>query len=345
MHSNVQSAIPLQDLLEPIPTSAPEPRASRPEPFELRGVARTLTIPLWARAVETTKPRPIMRDPHARVLMDAIAEHTGFDFSIYRHAWGTQLGCVVRGLLFDAWTRDFLRAHPGGTVVELGAGLTTRFERLDRDHGAQARWVDVDLPEVIAIRRRLLGEVPGASDSTTSERRVSIGISVTDTDAWIAALVRRAPAPYFFVSEGMLMYLRENEVKALFERMSEAFPGSTLAFDSISPLVVKNQSHHDSMKHLMDAPFGWGIRDVHEIARWMTEAPAAPHDALAQRLPSRRGITIHEVLTLADIAARFPRDVPRRHRALARLCHHALPWLTRSYRLTRASFSTSSTTQ
>jgi len=343
MHSSVQSAIPLQDLLEPIP-SEPERRASRPlsgEPFELRGVARTLTIPLWARAVETKKPRPIMRDPHARELMDAIAAHAGFDFSIYRHAWGTQLGCVVRGLLFDAWTRDFVRAHPRGTVVELGAGLTTRFERLDRDLGAQVHWVDIDLPEVIAIRRRLLGEAPASSTSKVAERRASIGISVTDTTAWIAALVRRAPAPYFFVSEGMLMYLQENEVKALFTRMSEAFPGSTLAFDSISPLVVKNQSHHDSMKHLMDAPFGWGIRDVHEIERWMTELPASPHDAAR----ARRGITIHEVLTLADIAARFPRDVPRRHRMLARLCHHVLPWLTRSYRLTRASFSTLSTTQ
>lgn len=48
-------------------------------------------------------------------------------------------------------------AHPEGLVVNLGAGLDTRFYRLDN---GTITWIDIDLPEVVAfspepIRRRL----------------------------------------------------------------------------------------------------------------------------------------------------------------------------------------------
>lgn len=40
------------------------------------------------------------------------------------------LATVLRGAILDHWVREFLTAHPAGTVVELGAGLNTRAERL-----------------------------------------------------------------------------------------------------------------------------------------------------------------------------------------------------------------------
>ena len=43
-------------------------------------------------------------------------------------------------------------AHPEGLVVNLGAGLDTRFYRLD--NGTIA-WIDIDLPEVVAFRQKL----------------------------------------------------------------------------------------------------------------------------------------------------------------------------------------------
>src|SRR3954454_13644307 len=90
-------------------------------------VARTLLVPLWARSVESRKTRPIVHDPRAAEICDAL----DYDFSIFRRAYGTQVGCVLRGLLYDAWATDFLDRHPEGTIVELGAGLSTRFERVD----------------------------------------------------------------------------------------------------------------------------------------------------------------------------------------------------------------------
>jgi O-methyltransferase involved in polyketide biosynthesis len=36
---------------------------------------------------------------------------------------------VLRTGIIDFWVRRFLTAHPAGTLVELGTGLNTRFER------------------------------------------------------------------------------------------------------------------------------------------------------------------------------------------------------------------------
>jgi O-methyltransferase involved in polyketide biosynthesis len=38
---------------------------------------------------------------------------------------------VLRTVLLDAWVRTFLARNPAGTVVEIGTGLNSRFERVD----------------------------------------------------------------------------------------------------------------------------------------------------------------------------------------------------------------------
>ena len=63
----------------------------------------------------------------------------------------TQVGTAQRTVVFNDYTNDFLSRYPDGTVVNLACGLDTRFERLDN---GQVRWFDLDLPELINIRRR-----------------------------------------------------------------------------------------------------------------------------------------------------------------------------------------------
>ena len=268
----------------------------------LQPVARTMMIPLWARAAEMRKASPLVHD--ARAL--EICEDLDFDFETFRNAWGTQVGCVLRGLLYDRWVTEFLALHPEGTVVELGAGLTTRFERLDN---GRAHFVDLDLPDAIALRRRYV---------TPSARRILLAASVLDP-GWPALVRAAAPGPYLFVSEGMLMYLRPEDIRAVLRQLADAFPGSVAAFDSIAPAVVRHQRLHDSMKHMMDAPFGWGIRDVRDIEQWDSR------------------LRVLEVATLPDIAALFRERVSRRHLLAARLVGTLMPGLARAYRLSRVA--------
>jgi O-methyltransferase involved in polyketide biosynthesis len=54
----------------------------------------------------------------------------------YARGWGGVV-TVLRTVIFDGWVRAFLAEHPAGTVVELGTGLNTRFDRVDN---GQVHW-------------------------------------------------------------------------------------------------------------------------------------------------------------------------------------------------------------
>src|ERR1700760_3875946 len=159
---------------------------------ELGQVQETLFIPLVGRAEETKKRRPLLGDPKAVEILESV----GFDWSKYSRAGGWTT--VLRSATFDIWVKNFLAENPGGSVVELGTGLNTRFERVD--NGA-VHWIDLDLPDTIALRRRFFAD--------TGRRRM-IAASLADED-WLAA-AEQLPGPHFFVSDGVLTYLTEDAV-------------------------------------------------------------------------------------------------------------------------------------
>ena len=119
-----------------------------PQQVKLGAVQETLFIPLAARARETRKRRPMLRDPKAVQMVESI------DFDTAKYGRGTGgLVTLLRTATFDVWVRDFLSRNPDGTVVEIGTGLNTRFERVD--NGA-VHWIDLDLPDTIELRRQYL---------------------------------------------------------------------------------------------------------------------------------------------------------------------------------------------
>ncbi|NJK52535.1 MAG: hypothetical protein HC936_06365 [Leptolyngbyaceae cyanobacterium SU_3_3] len=64
---------------------------------QLTGVAETLMIALYARAVETQRPETILSDRKAV----EIAEGLDYDFSKYEKGSASQLGCVIRARACD----------------------------------------------------------------------------------------------------------------------------------------------------------------------------------------------------------------------------------------------------
>jgi O-methyltransferase involved in polyketide biosynthesis len=94
--------------------------------IQLGQVQETLPIPLYARALESRGKRPILEDPKAVEMVESI----DWDFQRFGQRRRTFV-CALRTAMFDVWAEDFLRCHPEGIVVEIGAGLNTRFERLD----------------------------------------------------------------------------------------------------------------------------------------------------------------------------------------------------------------------
>ncbi len=200
-------------------------------------IQETLLIPLWAKAFEIE-----WSAPKSAEIMAAL-DH---DFDKFSHAKSSQVGCCLQELIFDNWVRQFLEQNPQATIIEIGAGLNTRFERVDN---GQVYWFDLDLPDVIEIRQPFF---------QSSNRRQFIAASALDTD-WIAQVKATSNAPYLFIGEGVLMYLSEAQVKKLFADLMQYFPGALFAFDSMSSLIAnlmaKNQQRHDTMNK-MDTRIG-----------------------------------------------------------------------------------------
>ena len=206
-------------------------------------VQQTLFIPLAGRAAETRKKRPVLRDPKAVEIVESV----DFDTAKYGRDWGGAVS-VLRTAIFDWWVRAFLAEHPAGTVVEIGTGLNTRFDRVDN---GQVHWIDLDLPDTIELRRKFFAD---------SGRRRMVAASVLDDD-WLPA-VTAAPGPYFFAAEGVFVYLaRAPEAIA---RLAERFGGAFLAIDTYSHRMLERQ-HQMAAKKNMAARWAWACDDPRSL--------------------------------------------------------------------------------
>lgn len=83
-------------------------------------------------------------------------------------------------------------------MVDLGCGLSTRFDRLDN---GRVRWFDLDLADVIELRRRFVGE---------SERYTMLTGSMLDPE-WFDP-VQQTQRPVLLLSEAVLLYFPEAQV-------------------------------------------------------------------------------------------------------------------------------------
>jgi O-methyltransferase involved in polyketide biosynthesis len=229
------------------------------------GVTWTLLGTLYLRAWESRSQRSILGDHYAAEALDRI----DYDFAKLKkrvRPESNQFLVALRARQLDDWSADFLTRHPDATVLHLGCGLDSRMLRLAPPAGV--RWFDLDVPEVIDLRRRLYPERDGYQ---------LIGASVTDP-GWL----REVPAdrPALIIAEGLLPYLAESDVRRLLQRLTDHFGSGQLIFDGLVPWMTR-----------LIKVFHWGIRDGREIERWnprlryVAQVPFTTHFA---KIPVRR---------------------------------------------------------
>jgi len=213
----------------------------------LGAVQETLFIPLAARARETQKKHPVLRDPRAAEMVRSI----DYDTAKYGRGAGG-LVTVLRTAIIDFWVRSFLSAHPAATVVEIGTGLNTRFERVGN---GQVHWFDLDLPDTIELRRTFFAD---------TERRRMVAASFLDED-WLPA-VAQSRGPYFFAADGVLVYLPEDKVTAALARIAAQFPGALIALDTY-PKRTFDQQHRLAARKGIAARWAWACDDPRSLER------------------------------------------------------------------------------
>jgi len=221
---------------------------------DLSGVAETLLLPLYIRATESQRPDALIKDEKAVALINQI----GYD-SIWvkqmRVDEDDKVGLVLRNREVDRLVWDFLARCPQAVVVHIGCGLDSRFERVDN---GQVEWYDLDLPEVIDLRRKLIGG--------EGERYHLLACSVFD-HAWLDIARVYPQRPFLFVAEGVLMYFEEAQVKSLFFTLRDHFPGGELICDAFSPYLIKVNNLRIARTKI-GARYHWGLKRGKDPEKW-----------------------------------------------------------------------------
>jgi O-methyltransferase involved in polyketide biosynthesis len=219
----------------------------------LGNVQKTLLLPLWGRAEESKKQKPLLVDETAI----RIIEQINFDFSqVTRNIDDlVQIGWIKRSLFYDRVIKEFLKKYPEGTIVNIGCGLDTTFERTDN---GKLKWYDLDLPDVIELRSKFVKE---------NDRRRFVTASFLENE-WLEAI--EVIGNVLFMAAGVFYYFEEPAIKGFMIRLIDRYPGSEIVFDVSSPLGVKasnkkviESSGLGEKSHLI-----WGLKKTDDILSW-----------------------------------------------------------------------------
>ncbi|WP_395297675.1 class I SAM-dependent methyltransferase [Kitasatospora hibisci] len=223
---------------------------------ELGAVPETALWTLWYRAVAARRPDAVLRDPKAVELVEridhAFADRFGTS-GLQAQLQALRVGC------FDREVADFLAREPRGTVVCLGDGLETQYWRVDN---GRARWLTVDLPELVALREQLLP--PGPRQRYLAADATALGWA-EEVDRHHGVLV---------TAQGLLMYLPPMRVRALIAGCAERFPGGSLVLDAVPRWFSRLTLTGRMRSHAYQAPpMPWAM-DADERGKLRTASPA-----------------------------------------------------------------------
>ena len=251
------------------------------EKIKLSGVPETMLQTVYARAKESSG-RGAIHDAKAEELIEKL----DYDFSLADKDTAMRSGVIARTIVLDRLTKAWLGAHPGAVVVNIACGLDTRCYRMS----GYAHWYNLDLPETMAVREKLLPE-----SGTISQ------IAMSAMEDW-GSKISEQNVPVLIVIEGLTMYLNTKDVQRIFAVISSRFKKATVFAETMNPMIVR----HFKEKSIegSHAKFTWCVKNGSALAALLpdfqfmeehslTEGKAvfAPIYKLLDKLPTVRNIS------------------------------------------------------
>ena len=217
---------------------------------EFSTVEDTLFVPMLGRIYASEQFPQILHDSKALELKTKLPKQIKGQDTQTQY---TLMASAVRSTNMDRAVQDFLRREPGGVVVQLGCGLETTFYR--NDNGT-AIWYEVDLPDVIAYRDKLLGRSPRdrtlAADAFGPE--------------WIQTVRAEHPdAPVLVTASGLFYYFERSRVLGLFQTLKQYGPVEVV-FDTVNASGMKRMAKYMKQVGHAEASMYFYVDDARAMA-------------------------------------------------------------------------------
>jgi O-methyltransferase involved in polyketide biosynthesis len=212
---------------------------------ELTGVPETALWNLYQRASAARNGR--LDDPHAIEVL----ERLDYPFERFDLPFGGMAARLhaQRVRTIDTALRRMLTSAPDATVVALGEGFETQFWRVDN---GRLRWLSVDLPELVAVRREVLPDGP---------RNRTVTGSVVET-GWTSHMDRDRPV--IITAQGLLPYFERAEVHGMLTRWAQLVPSAWLVFDAVTAHLQAVRRRNALPDGYRPPDWTWTV-DAHEL--------------------------------------------------------------------------------
>ena len=234
--------------------------------MDLSQVSRTAILLLICRAVEAAKDKSVFNDPMAvlcleRLVSIAPEEDRRWITRMKRRYEGIQArdakAGVRRVMAFDRLANRFIADNPNCTVINLACGFDTRFWRIENK---KCKYIEIDLPEVIKLKKEMLQDHLGYE---------VMGSSVLEP-SWIDEVTINGNTDFLLIAEGLFMWFPEREAIRLFKEIGEKFYRSQLVLDMVPEKYTKGIWKklirlHSRIDFGLDVSWDFGIKNPHDI--------------------------------------------------------------------------------
>ncbi|HAE51851.1 MAG TPA: class I SAM-dependent methyltransferase, partial [Ruminococcus sp.] len=166
-------------------------------------IQETALIPLAIKASETARPNARIKDLKAKEIIETL----GVDVSKY-DPFMSHEGVVARTIMFRDVLIKLLKKYPNALCVNLGCGFDDKFSQVDN---SRLTWFDVDLPDQIAVRRKVYED---------RERCTMLDGSALESE-WTKLLPKNKIN--IIVMEGVLEYFSKEQVKTCLNMLCDSF--------------------------------------------------------------------------------------------------------------------------
>lgn len=275
---------------------------------ELTPAQESLFLTLGSRALDSRLPRPFLGDTRSDELITTI----GYRLEKFPQLTTRLLDrrfrvfdVAVRTKIIDGMVRRFVACHPEAVVLDLGAGLDSRYSRVDPP--GTVDWYDVDYPVVADLRRKLLPH---------NVERHDVGADLTDS-GWLRDIPADRPA--MIVADGVVLFLAEDDVVALLNRLVGHFPYGEMAFNAYTTRTMKTFKRSRAMRAIAGGLANPGMDDPKLLQRWvngltlrdeiyLTRAPEVAELPLIGRVAARlaaRSATLSRIMSTVVLRYSF----------------------------------------
>ena len=194
--------------------------------IEKNTVQETLIVPLYGRKMCSEKFPELYTD----VFAERLCERLDYDFSelekkkkSFVYEFGA-LEAAMRQLDIMWEIKNYLGKYPKATIVNLGCGLDETGKACDN---GLCDIVNIDFPDVISVRERLIRE---------HEREKNISCDLNDY-SWMDEV--DGSSGVIFFAAGVFHCFKKADVKSLVLELAKRYSGGCLVFDSVGTFGLK----------------------------------------------------------------------------------------------------------